>query len=317
MNPKVYIDGQAGTTGLRIRELLADRKDVHLLTVAEARRKDPAARRQCLLEADVAILCLPDDAAREAAVWAGNGSTRLLDASSAHRVADNWVYGLAELAPGHRDVIRDARFVSNPGCYPTGLVLLVRPLMDARLLNPDLPLSVHALSGYSGGGKALIERWEDAANGLSDLPFETPYALEKMHKHVPEMRRYSGLNLEPQFVPSVGAFRCGMRVQIPINVALLRDDVNGALMHAALADRYAGERFVRVAPLQLGQADEWALDPRKCNDSNTIELRVTEHASGHVVLTALLDNLGKGASGAAVQNMNLMLGLDEHAGLAA
>ena len=316
MNPKVYIDGQAGTTGLRIRELLADRKDVHLLTVAEARRKDPAARRQCLLEADVAILCLPDDAAREAAVWAGNGSTRLLDASSAHRVADNWVYGLAELAPGHRDVIRDARFVSNPGCYPTGLVLLLRPLMDAGLLNPDLPLSVHALSGYSGGGKALIERWEDAANGLSDLPFETPYALEKMHKHVPEMRRYSGLNLEPQFVPSVGAFRCGMRVQIPINAASLRDNVNGAHLHAALADRYAGERFVRVAPLQLGQADEWALDPRKCNDSNTIELRVTEHPSGHVVLTALLDNLGKGASGAAVQNMNLMLGLDEGAGLA-
>jgi N-acetyl-gamma-glutamyl-phosphate reductase len=315
MNPKVYIDGQAGTTGLRIRELLAGRQDVTLLTVAEKHRKDPGARRERLLEADVAILCLPDDAAREAAEWAGNGSTRLLDASTAHRVADGWTYGLAELTPEHRNNIRNARLVSNPGCYPTGVVLLLRPLIDAGLVPATVPLSVHALSGYSGGGKALIERWEDLESGLQALPFEAPYALDKIHKHIPEMNRYSGLSVEPQFVPSVGAFRCGMRVQIPINAALMNSGVSVTQLHAALTARYAGERFVRVGALSDERTGEQAFDPRACNDTNTIELRVVGHPNGHVVLIAVLDNLGKGASGAAVQNMNLMLGLDEGAGL--
>lgn len=316
MKPTVYIDGQAGTTGLRIRELLAERQDVNLLTVDEARRKDASARRDKLLEADLAILCLPDDAAHEAAEWAGNGSTRLLDASTAHRVADGWVYGLAELARGQRDEIRSARFVANPGCYPTGVILLMRPLVEAGLLPVDLPVSVHALSGYSGGGKGLIERWEDADTGLGELPFEAPYAMDRVHKHIPEMLNYSGLSLEPQFVPSVGAFRCGMRIQIPLNVALLPSGVDAARLHEALLQRYQREPFVRVKP-QGGAFDEHSLDPRACNDSNVIELSVVGHPSGHVLLCAVLDNLGKGASGAAVQNMNLMLGLDEQVGLAA
>ncbi|MEM7404152.1 MAG: N-acetyl-gamma-glutamyl-phosphate reductase [Pseudomonadota bacterium] len=316
MKPTVYIDGQAGTTGLRIRELLADRQDVRLLTVDEAHRKDPSARRDKLLEADLAILCLPDDAAREATEWAGNGSTRLLDASTAHRVADGWVYGLAELARAQRDEIRAARFVANPGCYPTGVILLMRPLVEADLLPVDLPVSVHALSGYSGGGKGLIERWEDAESALNALPFEAPYAMDRVHKHIPEMLAYSGLSLEPQFVPSVAAFRCGMRIQIPLNAALLPSGVDAVRLHEALLQRYAREPFVRVKP-SGGTVDEWTLDPRGCNDTNAIELSVVGHPSGHVLLCAVLDNLGKGASGAAVQNMNLMLGFDEQAGLAA
>jgi N-acetyl-gamma-glutamyl-phosphate reductase len=317
MKPKVYIDGQAGTTGLRIRDLLGARDDVELLHVPQAQRKDASARRECLSAADVAILCLPDDAALEAAAWVDTGSTRLLDASTAHRVADGWTYGLAELVPEQRQAIADARFVSNPGCYPTGVLLLLRPAIDAGLLPARLPISVHALSGYSGGGKALIERWEDADNKLADLPFEAPYALERLHKHIPEMFAYSSLSVEPQFVPSVGAFRCGMRIQIPLNAALLPANTTAQRLHDLLEARYATERFVRVGPLLDAKHDEFALDPRRVNDTNTIELRVAKHASGHVVLIAILDNLGKGASGAAVQNLNLMLGLDEGAGLAA
>ncbi len=317
MKPKVYIDGQAGTTGLRIRALLSDRDDVELLHVPEALRKDVEARREHLNAADLAILCLPDDAAREAARWVGNGATRLLDASSAHRVAEEWTYGLAELTPGQREAIVDARFVSNPGCYPTGVLLLLRPLIDAGLLPADVPVSVHALSGYSGGGKALIERWEDARNNLAQLPFEAPYALERAHKHIPEMFAYSGLGVEPQFVPSVGAFRCGMRIQIPLNAALLPAGTTAQALHDSLHERYANETFVKVGALLDAKHDEFALDPRRQNDTNTIELRVASHPHGHVVLIAILDNLGKGASGAAVQNMNLMLGLDERAGLAA
>tara|TARA_Y100001934_G_scaffold244641_1_gene302258 strand:- start:31756 stop:32709 length:954 start_codon:yes stop_codon:yes gene_type:complete len=317
MTPKVYIDGHAGTTGLRIRDWLAGREDVALLTIAEEHRKDPAARRDRLLEADVAVLCLPDDAAREAVEWAGNGSTRILDASTAHRVADGWVYGLAEMDARQRGHIRDARFVANPGCYPTGVILLVRPLIDAGMLPADAPVSVHALSGYSGGGRNLIERWEDPQAELATLPFDAPYAMERMHKHIPEMQLYSGLSLEPQFVPSVGPFRCGMRVQLPLNAALLDSDVSAARMHEALTARFANEPFVLVAPLTDGGFNELSFDPRGCNDTNSIRLEVVAHPSGHVVLIATLDNLGKGASGAAIQNMNLMLGFDETTGLAA
>jgi N-acetyl-gamma-glutamyl-phosphate reductase len=317
MKPKVYIDGQAGTTGLRIRELLGGRDDVELLHVPEAQRKDADARRECLGAADVAILCLPDDAARDAAAWVGNGSTRLLDASTAHRVADDWTYGLAELVPGQREAIADARFVSNPGCYPTGVLLLLRPAIDAGLLPAELPVSVHALSGYSGGGKEMIERWEDARNNLAHLPFEAPYALERLHKHIPEMFNYSGLSVEPHFVPSVGAFKCGMRIQIPVNAALLPAGTTAERLQELLETRYANEQFVRVGPLLDAKHDELALDPRRVNNTNSIELRVARHESGHIFLIAILDNLGKGASGAAVQNLNLMLGLEEGVGLAA
>ena len=311
--PKVYIDGHVGTTGLRIRDWLAGREDLDLLHLPEALRKDAAARRERVEEADVAVLCLPDDAARDAAGWAAAGGTRLVDASTAHRVATDWTYGLPELDGEQRAAIRAAERVSNPGCYPSGFVLLVKPLVDAGLVAPDAPLAVHALSGYSGGGRALIERWESPGCGLENLPFEAPYALDRTHKHIPEMVHYAGLGREPQFVPAVGPFRCGMRVQVPIPAGLLASD--GDRIREALADRYAGESFVRVVPGTGAATDETALDPRGCNDTNRMDLHVHAHPSGHVLLVAILDNLGKGASGAAIQNLNLMLGLDEGAGL--
>ena len=310
---KIYIDGHVGTTGLRIRNWLRGRDDLELLDLPEATRKDPSARRERLDEADVAVLCLPDAAAREAAGWAAVSGTRVVDASTAHRVAEGWAYGLPELDSKRRALIASASRVSNPGCYPSGFVLLVRPLVDARLLAPDTPLSVHALSGYSGGGRALIERWESPEAGLGSLPFEAPYGLDRVHKHIPEMTRYAGLVREPQFLPAVGPFRCGMRVQVSVPAGLSAG--GGARVHEALADRYADEPFVRVAPMPETAPDEWALDPRACNDTNRVDLHMYPHPSGHLLLVAILDNLGKGASGAAIQNLNLMLGLDEEAGL--
>ena len=313
MRRKVHIDGHVGTTGLRIRDWLHGRDDLEVLDLPETSRKDPSARRERVDEADVAVLCLPDDAAREAAAWAAASGTRVVDASTAHRVAEGWTYGLPELDPGRRALIGGAPRVSNPGCYPSGFVLLVRPLVDAGLLPPDAALSAHALSGYSGGGRALIERWESPGNGLAGLPFEAPYALDRVHKHIPEMTRYAGLVRDPQFLPAVGPFRCGMRVQVPLPAGVPAGD--GARVHEVLADRYAGEPFVRVAARPGPPADERTLDPRACNDTNRIDLHVFPHPSGHVLLAAILDNLGKGASGVAIQNLNLMLGLVEGAGL--
>jgi N-acetyl-gamma-glutamyl-phosphate reductase len=311
----IFIDGQAGTTGLRIRELLAGRRDLELIEVDPARRKDPAARRECLAAADVALLCLPDDAAREAVALVADRKTRVLDASTAHRVADGWVYGLPELARGQREAIAGARRVSNPGCYPTCTSLLLRPLVDADLLAPSTPLAIHALSGYSGGGRAKIERWQDPAQGLEHLPYEALYALDRVHKHVPEMTRHARLAAEPQFAPAVGPFECGMRVQIPLHAQLL-GGVSGKQLHEALAARYAHERFVRVLPIAepLGE-DERSFDPEACNGTNRIDLHVVPNPAGHVLLIAIVDNLGKGAAGAAVQNLNLMLDLPEDAGL--
>jgi N-acetyl-gamma-glutamyl-phosphate reductase len=315
MAPRIYIDGQHGTTGLRIRELLASRRDVEVLEIAEDARRDEAARRGLLERADLAVLCLPDEAALQVAGWLAGSSVKLVDASTAHRTSDGWVYGLPELAPGQRAAIRTATRLSNPGCYPTGVALLLRPLVDAGMLPATTPIAVHALSGYTGGGKPMIERWESPAHGLPGLPFEAPYALERRHKHVPEMLMYSRLTHAPQFVPAVGPFRTGMRIEIPLHAQLL-GGTRPAALHAALAARYADERFVRVQPLlETGVADELALDPRACNDTNRIELTVAPNSDGHVLLVAVLDNLGKGAAGAAVQNLNLMLGLPEDAGL--
>jgi N-acetyl-gamma-glutamyl-phosphate reductase len=318
MRPRVYIDGSAGTTGLRIRDLLRSRDDLAVSLLDEAERKHPAARREAIHAADLAVLCLPDAAAIEAAGWAEGAAVRLLDASTAHRVADGWVYGLPELEPGQRAALRRAARVSNPGCYPTGVILLVRPLIDAGLLAPDVPLTVHALSGYSGGGRPMIEKWQDAANELRSLVYPAPYALAARHKHVPEMMRWGRLETEPQFVPAVGPFRCGMRIEVPLHAALLRSGVDGKAVWEILDTRYRGERFVRLAPLaDAARLHERSFDPQVCNDTNRIDLHVVPHASGHVLLVALLDNLGKGAAGAAVQNLNLMLGLDEAASLPA
>lgn len=315
---RIFVDGQAGTVGLRIHELLAPRVDVELIRIDETERKDPATRRACYRRADAVVLCLPDDAAAEAVALAGETGVRVLDASSAHRVSDDWVYGLPELAVGQRAAIAQAPRVSNPGCYPTAVILLLRPLVDAGLLPADAPVAVHALSGYTGGGRSKIERWQDPRLGLSTLPYEAPYALDRRHKHVPEMTRYAALAAEPVFVPAVGPFRCGMRVEIPLHARLLNG--RGATARAvwdALGARYQGEPFVEVAPFDDNPVrDERSLDPTALNDTNRIRLFVVPHATGHVLLVALLDNLGKGAAGAAVQNLNLMLGLGETAGLA-
>ena len=318
MRPSVFIDGHVGTTGLRIREWLAGRDDLALLTLPDAQRKDAGARREQLLAADVAVLCLPDDAAREVTSWCEGSHVRLLDASTAHRVADGWSYGLPELAPSQRAAIRAAKRVSNPGCWPTGFVLLLRPLVDAGLVPREAPITCHGLSGYSGGGHPLIAKWEDPAAKLRELVYEAPYALDRVHKHVPEMQRFARLAREPQFVPAVGPFRCGMRVQVPLHAEVLARGATGKAIWEAIAERYRGEPFVRVAPYAEAVAvSERSLDPQACNDTNRIELHVLPHPSGHALLVAILDNLGKGAAGAAIQNLNLMLGLDEAAGLRA
>lgn len=316
MKPKVYIDGHVGTTGLRIREWMAPRHDVELLTLPDAQRKDTGARRERVQSADIAILCLPDSAAHEAVEWAADAPTRIIDASSAHRVSPGWVYGLPELAPGQRDAIRKAKLVTNPGCYPSGFILLVRPLVDAGLLSPEVPLLIHALSGYSGGGRQLIAKWEDPQDKLLALPYEAPYALDRIHKHVPEMIQYSGLRREPYFEPAVGPFRCGMRVQVPLHTCLLRPGTRADSVWTALEERYRDEPFVKVQPFKEKlDTHERSYDPLACNDTNRMELHVLPHPSGHVLLMAILDNLGKGASGVAIQSLNLMLGLEETAGL--
>ena len=316
MPPRIYIDGQAGTTALRIRDWLAGRDDLEVVVLAEEVRKNPIARKKALQDVEIALLCLPDDAAREAAAWLADSPARVLDASTAHRLADAWVYGLPELTTGQRERIARARRVANPGCYSSAVILLVRPLVDAGLMAADAAFSVHALSGYSGGGRSMIERWENPTGPLKNLPYEAPYSVSKLHKHIPEIMRWSGLSTEPQFIPAVGPFRCGMRVQVMIPAKALPKSGAGKAMWETLAARYADEAFVQVEALSdADEADEFSFDPQAHNDTNLISLRVLAHPSGHVVLLARLDNLGKGAAGVAIQNLNLMLGVPEKTGL--
>jgi N-acetyl-gamma-glutamyl-phosphate reductase len=313
---RIFIDGQAGTTGLRIREWLAGRDDLELVRIDEAHRKESAARRDAILSAELVVLCLPDEAARDAVAAAEGTKTRILDASSAHRVEPGWVFGLPELAPDQRARIAAAGRVSNAGCWATAVILSLRPLVDAGLLPREAPVTVHGVSGYSGGGKQMIARWEDPAVGLQRHVYEAPYALDRIHKHLPEMARYTGLAQPPHFAPAVGPFRCGMRVAIPLHAGLLARGADGKAIWNALDARYRGERFVRVQPLREPlDSDEFSFDPRACNDTNRIELRVVPNPAGHVLLIAVLDNLGKGAAGVAIQNLNLMLGLPEERGL--
>jgi N-acetyl-gamma-glutamyl-phosphate reductase len=316
MPAKIYIDGQAGTTALRIRDWLAGRNDLEVVTLPEALRKDPAARKKALQDASIVLLCLPDDAAMEAAAWLADAPVRILDASTAHRIADGWAYGLPELVAGQREQIANAKLVANPGCYASAVILLTRPLIDAGLLTPNTPLAIHALSGYSGGGRSMIERWEDPQKKLIHLPHEAPYSIGKLHKHIPEIMRHGALTTEPQFLPNVGPFRCGMRVEIMLPAKALTKAASAQAMWEALVRRYHKEKFVAVEPLtNASESDEQSFDPQEFNDTNRISLRVLPHQSGHVILMARLDNLGKGAAGVAIQNLNLMLGVDEATGL--
>ncbi len=308
MTVKVFIDGAAGTTGIEIHDRLAGRRDISLVTVPEERRKDAAARADALNAADAVILCLPDDAAREAVSLIDNGRTRVIDASTAHRTDPAWTYGFAEVAPGRRAALASATRVSNPGCYPTGFLALVAPLVRAGVVPAALPLSVNATSGYSGGGKAMIAQFEQAGADAADTGFRL-YALGLGHKHVPEMQAHAGLDHPPLFMPAVARSYRGMLVEVPLHLAQL----NGgpADIRAALADAYADSAIVT-----LSDADPEILTLEQCAGTDRLDLFVfANEASGQVRLVAALDNLGKGAAGAAVQNLNLVMGLNETEGL--
>ena len=310
---RVFVDGQEGTTGLRIHELLARRSDVEVLRADPERRKDPAERARLLNAADVAFLCLPDAAAREAVQLVTNPSTCLIDASTAHRIASDWAYGLPELVAGQRARIRAAKRIANPGCHASGFILLIRPLVDAGLLSPAAPLSATSITGYSGGGKKMIAQYE--AGGDPKLASPRPYALSLAHKHLPEMTAHSRLETPPVFQPIVGNFLKGLSVTVPLHLAELKRGSTPAQIHSALAAHYESERFVRVMPLGDASVDGGYFDVQACNDTNRVELFVFANPS-QVLLMCRLDNLGKGASGAAVQSMNVHLGIDEATGLA-
>lgn len=315
MTASVFIDGEAGTTGLRIHARLVGRADMRLTRIDPARRKDPAARSERLNAADIVILCLPDDAAREAVSLIESPSVKVIDASTAYRTAPGWTYGFPELRPGQREAISSASRVSNPGCYPTGFLALVAPLIRQDLLPANWPVTVNAVSGYSGGGRAMIAQFEDPAAPDYTTAAYRPYATALNHKHSPEMQAHAGLELRPLFAPAVARYAQGMIVEVPLQLAAIPGRPRIGDIHAALAAAYQGEPFVEVASLETARATG-ALDPEALNDTNRMILYVFGSDDlRQARLVALLDNLGKGAAGAAVQNLNLMLGLEETTGL--
>lgn len=309
MTAKIFIDGEHGTTGLQIRSRLVGRQDIELISIPVERRKDPAARAEYLNAADIAILCLPDDAARESVSLIENGSTRVIDASTAHRVADGWTYGFAEMDRDQAALIAKALRVANPGCWPQGPIALLRPLIAAGLLPADFPVTVNGISGYSGGGRSMIEDYE--AKG-ADAPEFLPYGLSLNHKHLPELQTYAKLAREPLMQPAVGNFAQGMMTVVPLQLGQLERVPKGEELHAAIADHFVGLKSskVDVAPLMsLERSPE--LEPEHLNDTDRMRLYVfANDARAQALLIAVYDNLGKGASGAAVQNLNLMLGAD-------
>ncbi len=304
--PIVFIDGDQGTTGLQIHERLQGRADIRLFTLPEAERRHAARRAQAINDCDVAILCLPDAAAREAARSVTNPAVRVIDASSAHRTTPGWVYGFPEMARGQAAQIAAARWVTNPGCYPTGAIGLLRPLREAGLLPEDYPVTIHAVSGYSGGGRAGVEQYEGADS--ASAPVFQVYGLGLAHKHVPEIQAYAGLGRRPFFVPSYGAYRQGIVLTVPLDLGLL--GIGGEALQACLARHYEGSRHVQVLPLDATR-DMAGIEPDALNGTNDMWLGVFfNEAHGQALLTAVFDNLGKGASGAAVQNLDLMLAGD-------
>ena len=312
MTTKIFIDGGHGTTGIEIADRLAGRPELSLIAVPETQRRDAGARRDALNAADIVILCLPDDAAREAVALIDNGTTRVIDASTAHRVADGWTYGFPELEPGHREKLANSRFVANPGCWPTGFLALVRPLTLAGLVPADWPVTVSGASGYSGGGKAMIAEYE-GADGASTA-FRA-YGLGLGHKHVPEMTRYAGLSHPPLFAPAVANAYRGMLVEVPLQLRAMPGAPTLTDVHAALAAAYAGSPIVSVATLEDSGATG-NVEIEHVGATDRLQLFVFGSAtSGQARLVAALDNLGKGAAGAAVQNLNILAGLPETAGL--
>jgi len=310
MTHTIFIDGEAGTTGLEIRERLEARTDLELILLGD-RRRDVEARREALNSADAVILCLPDDAAKEAVSMIENQSVRVIDASTAYRVDPAWTYGFAEMDGGQRAAIAASTRVSNPGCYPTGFIGLMRPLVRAGLVPSTQPVTVNAVSGYSGGGKAMIAEFEAAG---ASTAFRA-YGLTQKHKHVPEMTKHTGLTLPVLFAPAVGNYRQGMLVEVPLHLSILPETPSVERLHGALVEAYEGQRFVEVADLDETEAMS-GIEPEVLNGTNQMRLHVFGDRGGEQArLVALLDNLGKGASGAAVQNLNIMLGLDEATGL--
>jgi len=307
MKPKIFIDGEHGTTGLQIRGLLAERKDVEVISVPAERRKERAARAEYLNAADIAILCLPDDAARESVSLIENDATRVIDASTAHRVAEGWTYGFAEMDKEQPQRIASARRVANPGCWPQGPIATLRPLVEAGLLPADYPVTINGVTGYSGGGRSMIEDY--TARG-EDAPEFLPYGLTLQHKHVPEVKAYAKLSHDPIMQPAVGNFAQGMLTVVPLQLAGLDRVPSGAELHAAIADHFAGIEggMVEVAPYQkVERLPE--VDPEHFNGTNRMKVFVfANDERAQALLMAVYDNLGKGASGSAVQNMDLMLG---------
>jgi N-acetyl-gamma-glutamyl-phosphate reductase len=307
MTAKIFIDGEHGTTGLLIRDLLRERSDVEVISIAPEKRKDLAERKRLLNAVDLAVLCLPDDAAKESVSMIENANVRVIDASTAHRIAPGWVFGFPELTPAQTELIRASKRVANPGCWSTCFIALMRPLVDAGLIPKDFAVTTWGVSGYSGGGRQMVEAFENE-NGANAKTRFIAYGMKLAHKHLPEMQNYSGLTHAPVFTPSVGAFRQGMLVEIPLPLWSLPKAVSGEDLHAALSKHYAGQKYVTVKPSTSEPPTE--LDPETLNDTNWLELFVFDNPkTQQAVLVARHDNLGKGAGRAAVQNMELMLGL--------